>query len=90
MVYRLDLPTMTLAFKDNHHAATTLPAGSVVEVTRPDVDDRFLVVKASQEELLVFATDLKDRATPIRPSRSDAFERTFDAVGDHSDSGEPF
>ena len=65
MLYRLELPTMTLAFKDNHYAATALLPGSVVEVLRPDVDDRFWVVKAFQEELLVFATDLNDRGRPV-------------------------
>jgi hypothetical protein len=65
MLYLLDLPIVTLAFRDNHHAATTIPAGSIVEVVRPDVDDRFLLVRVFQEELLIFAADLNDRSTPV-------------------------
>jgi hypothetical protein len=66
MLYRLDLPVVTLAFRDNHHAATTIPAGSIVDVVRPDVDDRFLLVRVSEEELLIFAADLNERGTPFR------------------------
>jgi hypothetical protein len=70
MLYRIDLPTMTLAFKNNHHAATTLPEGSVVDVIGPHTDDRFVVVKSSGEELLVFATDMSERGRPIKESRT--------------------
>jgi hypothetical protein len=57
---------VTLAFKDNHHAATTIPACAIVDVVRPDVDDRFLFVIVSEEELLIFAADLNERGTPVR------------------------
>jgi hypothetical protein len=77
MLYHLDHPTMTLAFKDNHYAATTLPPGSVVEVIGPDVDDRFVVVRVSQEELLVFATDLNDWGRPVNKSRRATAGRTI-------------
>ena len=68
MLYQVDLPMMTLAFKDNHYAATVLPQRLLVEILRPDFGDRFLVVKVSQEELLVFATDLNDRGRALNQS----------------------
>ena len=46
MTYRLDRPMMVLAFKDNHQAATTIPAGQVVELIGPAKDDRFFVISS--------------------------------------------
>jgi hypothetical protein len=56
---------MVLAFRDNHHAAIPIAAGNEFEVIGPDEDDRFVVIMASNEEFLVFETDLRERATPI-------------------------
>jgi hypothetical protein len=60
--YRASLPIMVLAFRDNHHAAVTIPAGEVFEVIGPEPnDDRFIIVKVNGQELLVFESDLKQR-----------------------------
>ena len=46
MQYRLTLPMMVLAFKDNHQAAVTIPAGTLLEVVGPvEDDDRFLLIR---------------------------------------------
>jgi len=59
MQYRLNLPTMVLASGDNHQAAVTIPAGTTIEVIGPVAsDDRFLVIRAGDEEFHVFASDL--------------------------------
>ena len=66
MQYLLTLPMMVLAFKDNHQAAVTIPAGKFIEVVGPvEDDDRFLVIKAEDGQFHIFASDLADRATPV-------------------------
>jgi len=52
---------MVLAFRDNHDAATPIPAGAIFEVIGPAADDRFVVVSVRGEELLVFESDLQNR-----------------------------
>jgi hypothetical protein len=52
---------MVLAFRDNHHAAVTIPAGEVFDVIGPSTDDRFIVISIKGEELLVFESDVKER-----------------------------
>lgn len=63
--YRIDLPMMVLAFRDNHHAAVTIQAGEILEVVGPAQDDRFVVIDVRGEQFLVFECDLKDRGEPI-------------------------
>jgi hypothetical protein len=63
--YRLNLPMMVLAFRDNHQAAVTIQVGETVEVVGPAEDDRFVVVDIKGEQFLVFASDLKDRGELI-------------------------
>jgi len=59
MRYQLLLPTMVLAFKDNHQAAVTIQPGTVIDLIGPDAsDDRFVVVKSKDEEFHMFACDL--------------------------------
>ena len=65
MTYRIDLPTMVLAFRDNHEAAVTIPAGAIVEVIGPAEDDRFSVVSVNDERFHMFASDLADRGKQI-------------------------
>jgi hypothetical protein len=59
--YRTTLPMMVLAFRDNHQAAVTIPAGELIQVAGRDRDERFRVVCVHGEEFLVFETDLEDR-----------------------------
>jgi hypothetical protein len=66
MTYRIEIPTLVLAFKDNHQAAVTIPAGQLVEVIGPAEDDRFVVVSVNEEQFHVFASDLADRGRPIK------------------------
>jgi hypothetical protein len=66
MTYRINLPVLVLAFKDNHQAAVTIPAGHIVEVIGPAEDDRFVVVSVNDEQFHVFASDLADRGTQIK------------------------
>jgi hypothetical protein len=63
---------MTLAFLDNHHAAVTIPAGSIVDVKGPAADDRFCVVEVGGEELLIFAADLDYRGKPVKEDHKSA------------------
>jgi hypothetical protein len=71
-VYRVELPMMVLAFKDNHRAAVTMQAGEVFKVVGPAQDDRFVVVDVKGEQFLVFECDLKYRGKPVpdRKARS--------------------
>ena len=47
---------MVLAFKDNHQAAVTIPAGKVIEVIGPSADDdRFLLISADDGHFHIFA-----------------------------------
>lgn len=64
-VYRVELPMMVLAFKDNHRAAVTMQAGEVFKVVGPAQDDRFVIVDVKGERFLVFECDLKYRGKPI-------------------------
>jgi len=41
VTYRIDRPTMVLAFRENHQAAVRIPAGQIVDVICPAEDDRF-------------------------------------------------
>ena len=72
--FRLNLPIMTLAFKDNHHAAVTIQAGEIIEVTGPAQDHRFVVIDVNGKQFLAFGCDLKDRGELIsdRKARSKA------------------
>lgn len=66
MQYRLTLPMMVLAFKDNHQAAVTIPAGTLLEVVGPvEDDDRFLLITTDDGHFHIFASDLADRAKPV-------------------------
>ena len=65
MFYRTSLPLMVLAFKDNHDAAVTVPAGQVIDVSGSANDDRFLVVEVDGEEFHMFETDLRERTRLI-------------------------
>jgi hypothetical protein len=66
MQYLLTLPMMVLAFKDNHQAAVTLPAGKLIEIVGPvDDDDRFLLINADDGQFHIFASDLAGRAEQI-------------------------
>ena len=60
------LPILVLAFKDNHQAAVTIPAGEIVDVIGPAEDDRFVVVSVNNEQFHVFASDLADRGKPVK------------------------
>ena len=67
MAYRMQLPMMVLAFKDNHQAAVTIPAGKIVYLIGPaEFDDRFVVISVDGEEFHAFASDLADRAKEVR------------------------
>ena len=59
--YRSGLPSMVLAFRDNHFGATKIDAGEVCEVVGPAQDDRFVVVEGSS----VFECDLKARSQHV-------------------------
>ena len=82
MQYLLNLPIMVLAFRDNHQAAVTLPAGKLIDVVGPvENDDRFLVIRADDAHFHIFASDLADRAKPVV-----ARERAPDFPENHSAS----
>ena len=66
MQYFLNRPIMVLAFKDNHQAAVTMPAGKLIDVVGPvENDDRFLVISADDAQFHIFASDLAGRAEPV-------------------------
>lgn len=66
MQYLLNLPMMVLAFRDNHQAAVTLPAGTLIDVVGPvEDDDRFLLIRAGDGQFHIFASDLADRAERV-------------------------
>jgi hypothetical protein len=65
MTYAMDLPTAVLAFRDNHPAAVTIPAGGIVELSGPAEDDRFSAVSVNDEQFHMFASDLADRGKQI-------------------------
>jgi hypothetical protein len=66
MTYRIEQPLVVLAFKDNHQAAVTIPAGQTIEVIGPAEDDRFVVVSVNGEQFDVFGANLADRAGKIK------------------------
>lgn len=66
MTYRLRFPTMVLAFRDNHQAAVTIPAGKIVDLIGPAEDDRFLIVSVEGEQFHVFASDLAERGKEVK------------------------
>jgi len=66
MRHELFLPTMVLAFKDNHQAATTVPEGTILDVALAGLDDRFVVVTFKGEQFHMFASDLTKRSKPVR------------------------
>jgi hypothetical protein len=66
VTYRIEMPTMVLAFRDNRQTAVTIPAGEIVEVIGPAKDNRFLVVSLNDERFHIFASDLADRARQIK------------------------
>ena len=63
--FRLNLPIMVLAFRDNHHAAVTIQAGEIFEVVGPAQDDRFVVIDVKGKQFLAFDCDLKARGELI-------------------------
>ena len=62
---RLSVSLMMLAYRDNHQAATTIPAGRTIDVLGPDRDDRFSVIRVDGEEFLAFGSDLLERGTVL-------------------------
>jgi hypothetical protein len=67
VLYRLNRPTMVLALNDNHEAAVPIPAGTLVELSSSEDDDRFVVVSVHGEQFLAFARDLDDWVTEKLP-----------------------
>jgi len=63
MLCRLNAPLMVLAFRDNHQAAITIPAGRTIDVIEQAEDDRFCVVNSEGQEFLAFQQDLLERGT---------------------------
>lgn len=63
MRYRVNAPLMVLAFRDNHQAATTIPAGRIIDVLGLAEDDRFSLIRVDGEEFHVFEGDLAERGT---------------------------
>ena len=70
ITYRIELPTMVLAFRDNHQSAVTIPTGQIIEVIGPAEDERFVVVSMGDEQFHIFASDLETRATQIKAVRA--------------------
>lgn len=68
MRYRVNLPIMVLAFRDNHKVALHVSPGEIFEVVGRAEDNRFLVAEVRGERLLVFECDLEDRGQ-ILPNR---------------------
>ena len=64
-VYRVEVPMMVLALRNNHHAAVTIQAGEILEVLGRAEDDRFVVAETGEEKVLVFERDLKARGKPV-------------------------
>jgi len=61
MLCHLNAPLMVLAYRDNHQAAVTVPAGRTIDVLRQDQDERFCVIRVDGEEFLAFESDLLGR-----------------------------
>ena len=64
MRYQTHLPTIALAYGDNHRVAVTIPAGKMMNVVGQGDDNRFLVVEVDGEQLQVFETDLMNHSSP--------------------------
>ena len=69
LFYRLELPVMALALKNNHRGAITIPAGETVKVVGRVEDAGFVVIDINGERFHVFDCDLTDRGRPVPPSR---------------------
>jgi|GEM_PF-2950982 len=66
MRYRIHLPTMVLASRDNHEAAVTIPAGTIIDVIGSvESDDRFVAIRSGDELFHIFASDLASRADRV-------------------------
>jgi hypothetical protein len=61
--YRTELPFIALSYRDDHHAAFTIPSGKLIRVIGPAEDDRFLVIEIDGEQFQAFETDLKSRCS---------------------------
>jgi len=62
MRYQTHLPTIALEYRDNHHAAVTIPAGKMINLVG-QAEDGFLVVEVDGEQLRILESDLMDRMT---------------------------
>ena len=65
MTFRIDLPLLGLAVKENQVVAVAIPAGQMVELIGPVGDDRFVVVSVNDGQFHVLASDLADRGIQI-------------------------
>lgn len=66
MQHSLSASLMVLALNGDHQAAVTIPAGKIVDVTRSDGDDRFVVITVEGEQFHAFASDLSDKAYHVK------------------------
>lgn len=74
MAYRIIRELMVLAVRDNHQAAVSLPAGTIIDVVGPARDDRFLRVHVGGEEFEVFQTDVEDSCDRLDPEHQAAWK----------------
>lgn len=74
--YRLELPVMALALKNNHRGATTIPAGETVKIVGRVKDEGFLVIDINGERFHVFDRDLTDRGRPVQTRKVRAAAHT--------------
>jgi hypothetical protein len=56
---------MVLALKDNHQAAVTIPAGTLVDIAGSAEDDRFVILTVGGEQFHAFASDLAGQIEPV-------------------------
>lgn len=64
--YRIVDPTMAQSFEAGHHAAFTIPAGTIISVEGADLNGNKLVdVIYDGKTVTMFAHDLRTRAEPI-------------------------
>jgi len=67
MRYRLVLPTMVLAFRDNHQAAVTIQPETIIDIVGPVTnDDRFVIVRTQDQEFHMFASDLAEHGRKVK------------------------
>jgi len=52
---------MVLGSRDNHQAAISLPAGTIIEIVGSARDERFVRIRVGLEEFEAFQTDVEDR-----------------------------